>query len=787
MGCLTCCWVDGGYLGRIGLVGWGWSMVMGLRMHGLVQACEWPIIMFHLDVIRDWVYSSGRYVTLDWEGNANRSASVSEGSDIEAPTGSVVGLGSNQETATRVFEPIVMEKESERVSGSRPIQRNTRSEMMLKPNLWSETDACMVNKEQYSIPGSNDLSESLSTSVNVLDKSMDKIGDSPPVPQSVVSTGKLMAEKSWSAGSVASSGNATSTGVGVLNDADVFPIQTPLFSSSFKAKMMESIGRASAGKPGFAGVTGFAGSGTPHSSLPHTRVAVVGDSTGTAVGPGIGVTGLEVRAPSCFSDSNSDGLVIAVSTGEASPDSRTGPKMRAPGYVIGFGPGPALDGPIEPVVGSSTLDTNHEAMHAMGLSPEPGERITSETMQVDCHQRIIQLNEVEVVPNLGHGSKQEGDHSRQNPFSDNEVLDRNPWIFINPPPPPAQPRVIDPIAEPRVVDPVCVDPQIARTKGKGIMEDGFIKVTKKKKKNNSPKPRVQIPSLHVSKPGPSKPMGRARPNVITRVTVSNPFEALDDVNQIDDGFPELNATLKKFAMRYVKEKTIPDPDVFKTWCTDLKEYYYSLIKDDGEEVESETDGTSKMIPGDGGVLASQSVVSTDGGSGKAYTQSNGVPNLCQATPYSKGYGGGAIRRQKNRPRRSEGTQNRYTHLLFDLRVAEFLQETTAIEATVLPLSMRGPSPAPPNATKLPRAGSDGRSESTNQPAFGAQVSSGSSPVDTSFNIHLMTQSHPTPMEVSSSAKDAQLGGIVGRVDYSCLFGQISKGNQVANDRKDPGF
>ncbi|KAI3763418.1 hypothetical protein L1987_53877 [Smallanthus sonchifolius] len=535
--------------------------------------------------------------------NANRSASVGEGFDIEAPTGSVVGLGSNQETATRVFEPIAMEKDSERVSGSRPIQRNTRSEMMLKPDLWSETDACMVNKEQSSISGSNDLSESSSTSVNVLDKSMDKIGDSPPVPQSDVSAGKLMAGKAWSAGSVASSGKATSTGVGVLNDADVFPIQTPLFSSSFKEKMMESIGRASAGKPGFAGVTGFAGSGTPHSSQPpHTRVAVVGESTGTVVGPGIGVTGLEVRA-----GQNSDGPGIAA-TGEASPDSGTGPEMRAPGYVTGFVPGPALDGPIEPVVGSFTLDTNHEAMHAMGLSPEPGERTTSETMQVDCHQGIIQLNEVEVVPNLGHGLKQEGDHSRQNPFSDNEVLDRNPWkcgVFghnediHNPPPPPPQPRVVDPIAEPRVeprvVDPVYVDPQIERTKGKGIMADGFIKVTKKKKKNNGPKPRVQIPSLHVSKPGPSKPLGRARPNVITRVTVSNPFEALDDVNQIDDGFPELNATLKKFSMRYVKENTIPDPDVFKTWSTDLKEYYYSLIKDDGEEVESETDGTAKMM------------------------------------------------------------------------------------------------------------------------------------------------------------------------------------------------
>ncbi|KAI3814419.1 hypothetical protein L1987_19174 [Smallanthus sonchifolius] len=217
----------------------------------------------------------------------------------------------------------------------------------------------------------------------------------------------------------------------------------------------------------------------PHSPQPpHTRVAVVGDSTGTVVGLGIGcLPGLEVRA-----GLNSDGPGIAVLTGEASPDSGTGPEMQAPGYVTGVGPGPALDGPIEPGCGFFY------------------------------------------------------------------VLDRNPWkcgVFghnedIDKPP--LQPRVVDPIAEPQVVDPVCVDPQIARTKGKDIMEDGFIKVTKKKKKNNGPKPRVQIPSLHVSKPGPSKPLGRARPNVITRVTVSNPFEALDDVNQIDNGFPELNAT-----------------------------------------------------------------------------------------------------------------------------------------------------------------------------------------------------------------------------------------------------
>ncbi|KAI3743661.1 hypothetical protein L1987_61372 [Smallanthus sonchifolius] len=146
-----------------------------------------------------------------------------------------------------------------------------------------------------------------------------------------------------------------------------------------------------------------------------------------------------------------------------------------------------------------------------------------------------------------------------------------------------------PTVEHLVMDTPTLAPPVATTKGKEILDDGFIKVVKKKKKPNGPKHRVQIPGLKVSKPGP-KPMGRA-----SQVRVSNPFSALDDTIQTEDCFPELNATLKKFAMRYVEEKTIPDPDVFKTWSKDLQEYYYSLINDDGETVESETDGTAKLM------------------------------------------------------------------------------------------------------------------------------------------------------------------------------------------------
>ncbi|KAI3828073.1 hypothetical protein L1987_02169 [Smallanthus sonchifolius] len=153
-----------------------------------------------------------------------------------------------------------------------------------------------------------------------------------------------------------------------------------------------------------------------------------------------------------------------------------------------------------------------------------------------------------------------------------------------------------PVVETSIRDPPTVAPAVATKKGKNIMEDGFIKVVKKKKKFNGPKPRVQIPSLNVSKPGPSKPPGRTRPNVDNgAVHVSNPFSALDDTTQTKDGFPELNTTLKKFAKRYVETNTIPDSDVSKTWSNDLKVYYYSLTKEDVEEVESETDGTTKLM------------------------------------------------------------------------------------------------------------------------------------------------------------------------------------------------
>ncbi|KAI3795500.1 hypothetical protein L1987_38155 [Smallanthus sonchifolius] len=139
------------------------------------------------------------------------------------------------------------------------------------------------------------------------------------------------------------------------------------------------------------------------------------------------------------------------------------------------------------------------------------------------------------------------------------------------------------------MDPPPKAPPVATKKGKEIMNDGFIKVVKKKKKSNGPKPRLQIPSLNVSKPGPSKPLGRARPNVDIRLSskaqstyvhVSNPFSALDDTTQTKDSFTELNATLKKFAKRYVETNNIPDPAVFKTWSNDLKDYYYSLINAD---------------------------------------------------------------------------------------------------------------------------------------------------------------------------------------------------------------
>ncbi|KAI3813504.1 hypothetical protein L1987_18229 [Smallanthus sonchifolius] len=160
------------------------------------------------------------------------------------------------------------------------------------------------------------------------------------------------------------------------------------------------------------------------------------------------------------------------------------------------------------------------------------------------------------------------------------------------------------MVETLVMEPSKVAPPIATNKGKKIMDDAFIEVVKKKKKFYGPKPRVKIPSINVSKMGLSKPPGRPKPKVVTgpstkaqntHVHNSNTFSALDDTTHIDDSTLELNATLKKFAKKYVDTNTIPHPDTISIWSTALKDYYYSLTKDDIEEAESETDGTARLM------------------------------------------------------------------------------------------------------------------------------------------------------------------------------------------------
>ncbi|KAI3724769.1 hypothetical protein L1987_64534 [Smallanthus sonchifolius] len=81
----------------------------------------------------------------------------------------------------------------------------------------------------------------------------------------------------------------------------------------------------------------------------------------------------------------------------------------------------------------------------------------------------------------------------------------------------------------------------------------------------------------------------------TNAFVSNTFSALDDTTHTIDRDPELNATLKKCAKKYVDTNSIPHPDVFVTWSPELKDYYYSLTKKDVEEVKSETDGTARIM------------------------------------------------------------------------------------------------------------------------------------------------------------------------------------------------
>ncbi|KAI3825965.1 hypothetical protein L1987_00003 [Smallanthus sonchifolius] len=126
------------------------------------------------------------------------------------------------------------------------------------------------------------------------------------------------------------------------------------------------------------------------------------------------------------------------------------------------------------------------------------------------------------------------------------------------------------------------------------------------------------------------------------------------------------------------------------------------------------------IPDDGGHFEAQSAGNTDVGSGKASSQSNGVPKQGRATPYNKGSGGGAIQRLRNRTHRRELSSNRYSHLLSDLRVTEFIQETASIEAKELSLSMRGQSSSLLKETLQPLAGNDGRSVNPIIPALDAQ-------------------------------------------------------------------
>ncbi|KAI3820210.1 hypothetical protein L1987_07753 [Smallanthus sonchifolius] len=67
----------------------------------------------------------------------------------------------------------------------------------------------------------------------------------------------------------------------------------------------------------------------------------------------------------------------------------------------------------------------------------------------------------------------------------------------------------------------------------------------------------------------------------------------------------------------------------------------------------------------------------------------------RASLYDRGSSGGAARRKGTRMLRREKPQSKYSPLLSELRVAEFIQETSSIGAQELPLSMRLPIPSPP--------------------------------------------------------------------------------------------
>ncbi|KAI3724760.1 hypothetical protein L1987_64525 [Smallanthus sonchifolius] len=151
------------------------------------------------------------------------------------------------------------------------------------------------------------------------------------------------------------------------------------------------------------------------------------------------------------------------------------------------------------------------------------------------------------------------------------------------------------------------------------------------------------------------------------------------------------------------------------WWAD--HYYWKLFNiistpDDTPPIDGNIQG--------GGCFVSQSTVNTEGTSGKSVAQATGALNPRRATPYNKGSGRGAIRRQRNRAHRSEISQNRYSHLLSDLRVAEFIQEMASIEANEPPVSMRDTRSSPSKETFQPFADSVGRSEIPKVPDFDSQ-------------------------------------------------------------------
>ncbi|KAI3823033.1 hypothetical protein L1987_10636 [Smallanthus sonchifolius] len=96
--------------------------------------------------------------------------------------------------------------------------------------------------------------------------------------------------------------------------------------------------------------------------------------------------------------------------------------------------------------------------------------------------------------------------------------------------------------------------------------------------------------------------------------------------------------------------------------------------------------------------------------------------------------------------------------------------------------MRDPNSVPSKTTQLPLAGSDGRSDNPNLSTFGAQVSSGSPLIANCCNTPVMTLPQPTPMEVSSSPKNAQMGENSGSFDNTGLIGENRTGTQLVKDR-----